>query len=437
MQRETSNDSFLDYGSVYHQPIDREHPELIHQTMVAITRRYVSQFYCFNCDTYLQVKSGIGVLLVSHTAEAADVQEFAMNRLIHIRPNIYFAVVSTTQKLEYDLYAESSYLLHITDFPSQYEFLAVLPRIEIQKILGYYYRIRTENYCFKGELHDFFELTYVDTGELETEVDGTLYHLKEKDLMIYGPGQFHTQYTDEEHRASYMTILFDMRNLTPVEREVWYDALINRVFHYDQKINTLLKTFVRESTTGIPYMNSLMLCLLTETIIRLLQGTYASPMAPASSTAHQSAMDELFDRIIAYIDDNIYDPLTIPEILRALLAVPVRSAAAVQELGGPVAQKVYQRQEAGAQLSDAPREPLYHQRNFAASGLQLHPLFLQVLQHEVSHVPQRIRQAELSEQRLIPIIYKEGRSYEYRHPRHWLHRPHDGGRVCKGPCVPL
>ena len=55
MQRETSNDSFLDYGSVYHQPIDREHPELIHQTMVAITRRYVSQFYCFNCDTYLQV----------------------------------------------------------------------------------------------------------------------------------------------------------------------------------------------------------------------------------------------------------------------------------------------------------------------------------------------------------------------------------------------
>ena len=55
-----------------------------------------------------------------------------MNRLIHIRPNIYFAVVSTTQKLEYDLYAESSYLLHITDFPSQYEFLAVLPRIEIQ-----------------------------------------------------------------------------------------------------------------------------------------------------------------------------------------------------------------------------------------------------------------------------------------------------------------
>ena len=41
MQRETSNDSFLDYGSVYHQPIDHEYPKLIHQTMVEIGRAHV------------------------------------------------------------------------------------------------------------------------------------------------------------------------------------------------------------------------------------------------------------------------------------------------------------------------------------------------------------------------------------------------------------
>ena len=228
MQRETSNESFLDYGSIYHQPIGPERPELIHLRMSAITRRYVSQFYCFNRDTFIEVQDGIGVLLVSHTTSAADVEEFALNRLVHINPNVYFAVVSTTQKLEYDLYAESSYSLHVTDFQEQYEFLAVLPRIEMQKILGYYYRIRTPNYCFKGEQHDFFELTYVDEGELDTEVDGTLYRLKDKDLMIYGPGQFHTQYTDQDHSASYLTVLFDMHNLTPVEQQIWYDALINR-----------------------------------------------------------------------------------------------------------------------------------------------------------------------------------------------------------------
>lgn len=208
------------------------------------------------------------------------------------------------------------------------------------------------------------------------------------------------------------------------------------MFHYDQKINTLLKAFVRESTTGIPYMNSLMLCLLTETIIRLLQGTYASPMAPASSTAHQSAMDELFDRIIAYIDDNIYDPLTIPEICEHFSL----SRSALQLLfknSVDQSPKKYINDKKLERSCQMLLENRYTISEFAASGLQLHPLFLQVLQHEVPHVPQRIRQAELSEQRLIPIVYKEGRSYEYRHPRHWLHRPHDGGRVCKGPCVPL
>ena len=93
MQRETSNDSFLEYGQTYHEPIRLTHPDLIHQHQTAITRRYVSQFYCFSCDTYIEVHDGIGVLLVSHTANTADVQEFAMNRLIHIKPNVYFAVV--------------------------------------------------------------------------------------------------------------------------------------------------------------------------------------------------------------------------------------------------------------------------------------------------------------------------------------------------------
>ena len=111
MQRETSNDSFLEYGQTYHEPIRLTHPDLIHQHQTAITRRYVSQFYCFNCDTYIEVHDGIGVLLVSHTADAADVQEFAMNRLIHIKPNVYFAVVSTTQKLEFELYMPRATIL--------------------------------------------------------------------------------------------------------------------------------------------------------------------------------------------------------------------------------------------------------------------------------------------------------------------------------------
>ena len=43
MQRETSNDSFLEYGQTYHEPIRLTHPDLIHQHQTAITRRYVDR----------------------------------------------------------------------------------------------------------------------------------------------------------------------------------------------------------------------------------------------------------------------------------------------------------------------------------------------------------------------------------------------------------
>jgi AraC-like DNA-binding protein len=91
-------------------------------------------------------------------------------------------------------------------------------------------------------------------------------------------------------------------------------VLINRVFPYNKKIYTLIKTIVQESTTGIAYMDSLMHCLLTETIIRLLQGTYVAPAPQPTSITRQNYQDELFERILSYVETNICEPLTIAEI---------------------------------------------------------------------------------------------------------------------------
>ena len=118
MQNETSGENFLIYGSVYREAIDPEQSDLIRQTAESITHRYVTQFHMFNCDAYLQVQSGIGVLLVSNTPNPEDVQEFAMNRLIHLKPNVYFAVVSTTPRLTYDLLVDSAYTLTVVDLPA-------------------------------------------------------------------------------------------------------------------------------------------------------------------------------------------------------------------------------------------------------------------------------------------------------------------------------
>ena len=77
-----------------------------------------------------------------------------------------------------------------------------------------------------------------------------------------------------------------------------------------------MRTLVQESSTGIPYTESLMLCLLTETIIRLLQSHYVTTDTAPASISRQSYRDELFERILKYVESKIHEPLTVADICR-------------------------------------------------------------------------------------------------------------------------
>lgn len=314
MQNETSSAAFLQYGSVYKTSIADTRTDLICRTQTIQAEQQLSQFLYFSCDTYIEVQSGIGILLVSPSADASQVVEFSMNKRIHVKPNIYYAISATTPEMVINLYNEPDFSLDITTLPSPYELRSVLPLMQIKRILGYFYRIRSSGYHFQGETHDFFELTYVDSGTLYTEVDGVKHTIHEREMIIYGPNQFHTQYTAENETASYVTILFEMENLSSKAPANWYDILINTVFPYDRKFYMLIKAFVRESTSDAPYMDSLMLCLLSEIIIRLLQGVYAQPSTQPASVMRQNYQDELFERINSYIESKLYEPLTVADI---------------------------------------------------------------------------------------------------------------------------
>ena len=106
-----------------------------------------------------------------------------------------------------------------------------------------------------------------------------------------------------------------MVNITPEAPSGENELLLNKVFTYDKKIYTLLKDFVQESSVQIPYLNSLMTCLLQEIIIRLLRSEFLSRKEEKPvSLARQHYQDELLERILSYIDESICEPLTIAEI---------------------------------------------------------------------------------------------------------------------------
>ena len=114
-------------------------------------------------------------------------------------------------------------------------------------------------------------------------------------------------------KALHVPMLFDMDNISADAAPDWYAPLLGRIFPYTKKSYTIMKALVQESASGLPYTDSLMLCLLTEIIIRLLQGEYTSTAKPAS-VVRQNYQDELFEKIISYVESKLYEPLTIAEI---------------------------------------------------------------------------------------------------------------------------
>ena len=69
MQKETASRDFAEFGSVYKKMDEDTLKRLSAQTQKVSAQRFLSQFTHFSCDTYIEIESGIGVLLVSHDPE--------------------------------------------------------------------------------------------------------------------------------------------------------------------------------------------------------------------------------------------------------------------------------------------------------------------------------------------------------------------------------
>lgn len=311
MQHKTSSSLFEKYGTVYDDPVNLEATGMICREAETAIKESISLFYCFDCEVYLELQSGMAALIVSETPETDTFEVFAVHRYVKLKPHIYFQIAAVSSQVSYRLITENEYISAPFLLTPAYHFNRILPKVRVREILGYYYSIRDSGYFFSGESHPYYELTYVDRGTLVTEVDGVSYELKERELIIYGPNQFHDQKIREGSSCSYVTVLFEL------EPDVsHFSFLLNKVFPYSKKIHSLMKTLVNESSTLAPYMDSLLLCLFQEIIIRLLQSEYieTQPDKKPTTDARQHYHDELLEQILTYIDETIYDPITVGEI---------------------------------------------------------------------------------------------------------------------------
>ena len=292
----TSNPAFKDFGDIIYDDMDFNLSHKINLNNKSIDNlKLVTNDY-----TFIKVTKGVVMILVSF--DSNNIKSFIINRSLHIKKGIYFNLISISDEASVEVLTNTEFKSIKLDNPFNYSNIS--SSLDISEIYTKFYQEKGTNYNFSGEKHSYWELTYVDKGELLTTIDGVSYHLKQGDLIFYAPMQFHTQSTFEKISSSYLTINFKM-NFNHA------DLLCNKIFSLKRDSYFIVTRLIEELSNDNLYSNDLSLCYLKELIIQMLRLDNSHFHSKPTTHMQQTYENELLNDILLYIDNNIYEKISV------------------------------------------------------------------------------------------------------------------------------
>lgn len=89
------------------------------------------------------------------------------------------------------------------DFPS----IQLQESLTIQTLFSFHYFEYAKGFVFDGEQHDFWEILYVDKGEVEIRADDHIHTLHQGNMIFHKPEEFHTVSVKHEHTPPNLIVI--------------------------------------------------------------------------------------------------------------------------------------------------------------------------------------------------------------------------------------
>lgn len=117
-------------------------------------------------------------------------------------------------------------------------FIKTKEKFRIDSIYKFIYdRVFDDNFIFDGEIHDFWEIVYVDSGNIEVVENDEIYLLQEGDMIFHAPMEFHRIRSDKNTTPHVLNLSFTAKGSLPANLKEGIFKLDN-----EQK-NTFLSLF--------------------------------------------------------------------------------------------------------------------------------------------------------------------------------------------------
>ena len=266
--------------------------------------------FCAQEDVLLYCDSGSCVLSVSR--DDREYRHYYLDKQVRIAGGVYYALNS--------LWGNGTVVMAAKTLPTSVGTRNVVNmklerKFRVDGIYTFFYHEKEQGFLFAGESHPMLELTYVDQGSLHSVADGLDLLLKQGDMVLYGPNQWHMQYADIGVAPRYITISFDATGLdvTP---------LMNRRIVAPQQAVQLLQQMLREQERMDEFSGDMILAQFSQMLMVLLrQAATPSEVRLQTSNAIHSE-NEIIRRAQIYVSTHIREKLTVPLVARQVDVSP-------------------------------------------------------------------------------------------------------------------
>ncbi|MBP3412057.1 MAG: helix-turn-helix transcriptional regulator [Oscillospiraceae bacterium] len=109
----------------------------------------------------------------------------------------------------------------------------------VEKIITIFYMEFSKNFSYEGESHDFWEMVYIDKGEMLCTADRNKFVLKSGEMTFHKPNEFHNLSGDHRSAPNVSILTFECRSRAMNDFE-------GKIFRLNPEEKSLLSTLFEE-----------------------------------------------------------------------------------------------------------------------------------------------------------------------------------------------
>ncbi len=216
-----------------------------------------------------------------------------------------------------------------------YESVRLEELIKIDEIYSIHYFEYMNDFSFIGESHNFWEFCFVDKGEVGITSGTTTTVLKRGDIAFHQPNEFHNVKANGEIAPNLIVISFkcDSRymeffknkilRVDEIERNLLADLIIEARHRYQGRLDDPYLTKLIEKEPEDSFASGQLIKLYLEHLIIHLIRRYSNQFISRhqvttriSKTTKLKSDEEIFNRVVTYLEDHLNTKVTIDQICR-------------------------------------------------------------------------------------------------------------------------